>query len=299
MRTGTFARWVREGCAGASSLRPRLGAAAVVVPAALALAGGAAGVATTPDHLPVAFGAVAAISGTSMEVRSAATGQTTVDWTSGTAFSHTVAVGASALAAGECVTVTGSTSKGVIKARSVAIAPAASSGRCTPGAGRGGTVFHSQSGQPPAGAFVRRAATSPPGRKGSHGKVTARPFGIGVGKVTQVAGGFLTLRGISLAGRPVISKSSKSTTKHAPQRSAPKVTTVHVKLGSSTTFTEVEATGASGLAVGDCVAASGTAASNGTITAKSVSIVSADGKGCGTPKGAFARGSGKAVQIGV
>jgi hypothetical protein len=301
VRIPTPVRGVRELRTGPT--RPRRAAvlvAVVVTPLTLASVAGAAGAATTPPgHLPVAFGSVAAISGTSMEVQSVATGQTTVDWTPGTTFSHTVAVGASALFAGECVTVTGSTSKGVIKARSVAIAPAASSGTCAPGASPGGTVFHSQSGKPPSGAFAHWGPTSLPGPKGAHGKVTANAFGIGIGKVTRVAGASVTLRGLSLGGRPVKVKSSKSTTKQAKKRAAPKVTTVHVKLGSRTTFTEVEATSASGLAVGDCVAASGTAASNGTISAKSVSIVSAGGRGGGTPKGTPAGGAGQAVQIGV
>lgn len=138
-----------------------------------------------------------------------------------------------------------------------------------------------------------------PGRKGPHGKFAAKASGIGVGKVTKVAGTWVTVRGFSLGGRPVTSNASKSSKTHASKRAAPKITTLHVKLGTSSTFTEIESTSPSGLAVGDCVAASGTAADNGTISAKSVSIVSAGGKDCGTPKGTPRSGPGKQVQVGV
>ena len=54
-----------------------------------------------------ASGSVAALNASSMEVQNASTGQTTVSWTSTTQFSKTVTEAVSSLAAGDCVTVTG------------------------------------------------------------------------------------------------------------------------------------------------------------------------------------------------
>ncbi len=72
----------------------------------------AAGAATTPPNAPIgATGSVAALSGSSMEVQSENSGQTTVSWTGSTTFTKSVTEAVSALTSGDCVTVSGTPSK--------------------------------------------------------------------------------------------------------------------------------------------------------------------------------------------
>src|SRR5580658_9985067 len=97
--------------------------------------GAAAGAATSPPGAG-ASGSVASISGTTMEVQSASEGQTTVSWTPSTTFSETATQTLSAVAVGDCLTVTGTPSKKsktTVAARSITISKATSSGTCASG----------------------------------------------------------------------------------------------------------------------------------------------------------------------
>ena len=86
------------------------GTGATALLAATAVAS-AAGAATTPANAPIgATGSVASLSGSSMEVQNASTGQTTVNWSTTTTFSKTVTEAVNALASGDCVTVSGTPS---------------------------------------------------------------------------------------------------------------------------------------------------------------------------------------------
>ena len=82
----------------------------------------------------------------------------------------------------------------------------------------------------------------------------------------------------------------------AARRSTPpssiKTSPVTIGLNSSTTYTQMESTAASSLAVGDCVAAIGSTDSTGAVTAQSVRITSTGGQSC---TGGFPGGGGPAV----
>ncbi len=142
--------------------RPRrtqlVGGASLFAVAALALAApaGAATSTTRPaGGFPGTSGQVASISGTSMEVQGTSS-QTTVNWSSTTTFSKTATVTSTSVAAGDCVTIVGSTAKGKITARTVSISQPVS-GTCTGGIGGGGFGGFSGggSGTPPSGSRPR------------------------------------------------------------------------------------------------------------------------------------------------
>lgn len=293
--------------------------------AVLALAG-AAGAATTSPRggqrfAPGAFGSVAAISGTSMEVQSAEAGQTTVDWVSSTIFTQTVTVSATSVVTGDCATVTGKQSKkGVITATTVAISAAPSSGACAGGTfrmGRPGSVpgagskLHPPSGRTSGGTFAHRGAPfgDRPGAKRSFPGASDVAFASG--KVTAVATKTLTISGFSSAGLRTPSDRSKSKsstdpsskTKSSKSSKSPKIpkipkaktTTVHVEVGPSTTYTETETAAPLDLAVGDCVTATGASAANGSVSASAVRITSTgrSSTSCTTGPGAFAGPGGR------
>jgi hypothetical protein len=262
----------------------------------------AAGAATTSTTLPGrgsfpgTSGSVAAITGSSMEVQNAQSGQVTVNWTPSTTFSQTVDVGASTLVSGTCVTVTGTSSKGTITARSVSVSQPVS-GKCAaagtgrPGAGGGPGGF----GGGASGSSRAGGRFTPPARSGAGGGRAfpgAANIAFASGQVTKVASTTLTLSGISSASLQKAAKASskaKSSKKATP--AAPKATTVKVKLASTTTFSQTQPATASNLAVGDCVSASGTASSTGAVTATTVRITSTGGQSCTAGFGGFRGGS--------
>ena len=269
--------------------------AAASLAGCLALAGvaGAATTTTSPPGaraFPGASGSVAAIAGSSMEVQNQQTGQVTVNWGPSTSFTQTVTVPASSVAVGDCVTVTGSSSKGTITATSVGISQAVS-GKCTGEAFGGGQRRGGFT--PPPGGFARGqrpGGFTPP----SGGSGTARRFGtpggiaFASGKVTKVTAEGLAVSGISSAA---FAKAAKKTTKPT-KPAAVKTTTTKVRLTSSTTYTESQAATSTNLAVGDCVTAAGSSDSTGAVTASTVRITSTGGKSCTSGFGGFGRGPG-------
>lgn len=305
-------------------IAPSVLARAVLIGAVGALAlGGVAAAATAPAGTgarrfgPGTFGKVAAISGTSMEVQSTTTGQTTVEWTSSTIFSQIATVSLSSIAVGDCVTVTGKASKKTVTATSVSVSQPPSSGTCTgsnvqgpggfgPGATRPAGNFTPPSGR--SGSFARRFSGK--GFSGGHGFAGLANFGFASGKVTAVGSDSLTLDGISSADltalRAVGSKKAKTTSAKAKKASsspsrAPqlKKTTFSVTVNSSTTYTENESATASNLAVGDCVTASGKTATNGTVTATVVRITSTGASSCTGGFGFFVGGAGPTAASGT
>ncbi len=107
-----------------------------------------------------------------MEVQSATEGQTSVSWTPTTTFSETATETVSAIAVGDCLTVTGTPSKKsktTVAARSITISQPTSSGTCAAGsaararaasaAGRaelgGAGRTGGEGGTPPSGSFPR------------------------------------------------------------------------------------------------------------------------------------------------
>jgi hypothetical protein len=299
--SGTRRRW--RGPAGAATV--------VGMAALLGLSSTAS--AATPTPGGGASGSVAAITGTSMEVQNANTGQTTVNWTGTTTFSQTVSQTASAVAVGDCLTVTGTpskTSKTTIAAKTITISAASSTGTCTSGFGggaAGGGQFGGGAGaggaRPGGGGFrfgggEGGGSGRPPGgfRGGSGAGGRSFPganLSIANGKVTSVSGSTVSLSGILLGqfARPSSSKSTKSN-KSTKKPTAPKKQNLSVTLSSSTTLTQTQATTAASVAVGDCVSAFGQTASNGAVSATTVRITSSGGKTCTTGFGGFGGGTG-------
>jgi hypothetical protein len=154
----------------------------------------------------------------------------------------------------------------------VTISPASSAGSCTGGFG---------------GRRARPAGTSPNGTFPTSGSASAgtRPprtpgagFGFANGKVTAVTGTALTVDGFSSANFRPGSNTSTTTPTAAP---------VTVDLKSTTTYHATRAATASNLAVGDCVTATGSTSSNGSVTASVIRIVSTGGQACTATGGRF------------
>jgi hypothetical protein len=238
-------------------------------PAASAGSTGNAGSGTPPG----AFGTVAAITGTQMEVQNQQSGQVTVMWTPSTTFSRTSTVPATAVTTGVCVTAIGTKTSGTLTARTVAISQPSASGSC--GLGRRIT-----SGTRPPGSPPRTFAP----RKGTNNLAGMAFAG---GKVTSVSATDMVLSGYTFSGQaPGSTPSTPPTSTHA--------TSVTVGLSSSTTYTETQAATASNLAVGDCVTANGTTSSTGSVTARRIAITSTSGGSCTTGGGFFRFGGGTA-----
>jgi hypothetical protein len=261
------------------------GGAVVLAVAAVAALSSTAGAASTPPSPGgSASGSVASITGTSMEVQSASAGQTTVNTTSSTTFSQSLAVTDSAVAVGECLTVTGTpakSSKTTITARSVSVSQPSSSGTCRSGAGgafgRGGFPGRGAQG---GGGFPGGGSGPPggfPGRGGASGRgsFAGGTFALANGKVTAVSGSSVSMSGTLRSGLGHAPKSTK-------KASTPKTEKLTVTLSKSTTLSETQSTSFSALAVGDCVNAFGQAGSTGAVTAATVSIRSTGGQTCST-----------------
>jgi hypothetical protein len=244
--------------------------------------------ATTSKRPSGVFGSVAALNGSSMEVQNASTGQTTVSWTSTTAFSKTVSETVSSLAVGDCISATGTASKKsktTIAARSITVTTPTSSLNCT-GFGRASTG-NGPSGGARAGGFAPRGGSFfegggpggsrpiPGGGPGSSnsGKQPAS-FAVASGKVTAVHGWTVSVSGIKLSPGSFASRgsnNSKSSSK-GKKPGAPKSEKLTITTSKSTTVSATQAASSSDLAVGDCVSAFGPAASNGAVTATTVRL---------------------------
>jgi hypothetical protein len=245
---------------------------------------------------------VAALSGTSMEVQNASTGQTTVNWTTTTTFSKAATEAVSAIAVGDCVTATGSASKKsktTIAARSITLSTPSSSGACG-GAGGGAGAFRtgSGSGGPPAGGFRFRGGSGSGGTRPSFpGGGVSNTFrkalanlDIASGKVTAVNGSTLTVSGVSISGGSFASRTKTSKSKKPTK---PKTETLKVTTASSTPVNTTQTVSSAALAVGDCVSAFGPAGTTtGSITASTVRITSTGGSSCTGGFGGPGGGSG-------
>lgn len=280
------------------SLRRRwarfLGTGATVTAAAVAIAS-TAGAATPPNPPSGASGSVAAVAATSMEVQSPSSGQTTVNWTAATQFSKTVSETVSSLTLGDCITVTGTTSKKsktTIAARSINVGAPTSSGQCTgPGVrstinGAGGPAFGGGAFRTGNGGFSRSGEGSgtrpkfPAGSAGGNFRKLLGSLTVASGKVTEVNGSTVTVSGIALSPSSFPrqrASTSKNSTKKQP---APTTQTLKVTASSSTPVSATQSVAAGAVAVGDCVSAFGPAASNGSITASTVRITSTGGGTC-------------------
>jgi hypothetical protein len=283
-------RWRRGGAIGVVLLSASIMGFSTVA--------GAASLATTPSGS--ASGSVATVSGTSMEVQSTGAGQTTVNWTGSTTFSETTTQTLSAVVVGDCLTVTGTPSKKsktTIAARSITISAASSSGTCQTAAGGaagGGGPGFGGGGFPRGGAGGGGGAAGGGGLPGGGGgagggggfpgRSGLASLAIGSGKVTAVKGSTLDLSGV------LVSRSTSKTKK----ATKPKTQALTITTAKTTTLSQNQSTTSSTLAVGDCVSAFGTSASNGAVTASTVRITSTGGQTCtaGFGGGRFGGGPG-------
>jgi hypothetical protein len=280
-------RWARFLGAGTTAL----------VVAAVATAAGAA---TTPNAPSGASGSVAALSGSTMEVQSASSGQTTVSWTPTTQFSKTVTEAVSSLAAGDCISVTGTASKSsktTIAARTINVTPPSSTGSCTgfgaraagagAGAGASGGFQFRGGGGAGFGGGTRPSFAGGGGAGASNFRKAFASLSVASGKVTAVSGSTVTLSGITVSPGSFVRGNAKESKNSAKSRKlpTPKTQALKITTSGSTTLSSTQTAAASDLAVGDCVSAFGPAATNGAVTATTVRITSTGG---GTCTGGFA-----------
>ena len=233
---------------------------------------------TAPASRPGAFGTVAAVSGSSLEVQNPTTGQVTVNLTPTTTYSQTVPGAASDLAAGVCVAANGpqgaTTSPGQpFTARTVAISQPGPNG-CTPGAGGFGGFGGPRAGNGGGGG----STTTAPGNNRNRNGNRAPRFNGAFGKVASASGPTFVVQRTDRNGANM---------------------TTSVTTDPSTTFSKVVSASQSALAVGQCVAAVGPADQTGAVTANSVTIRPPGPNGCftggrggqGGPAGGGAPGS--------
>jgi hypothetical protein len=215
-----------------------------------------------------AFGQVAAISGTTLQVQDPRNGQTAVSYTASTTFRQTVAVPRSALKVGECVAVqppgtAGTTPSGsAVTAGSITITAATATG-CTR-TGRTGA---------PGGGFRGGNGSLPSARPSA----AARGFGGGgtFGQVTAV-----TATGFTVKSTPPPTATATSSS-----------TSVQITTTPSTTYVETVAARSSAVKVGLCVAAIGTADSTATVKATSITVSRPGANGCSGFGGRFGAGA--------
>jgi hypothetical protein len=191
---------------------------------------------------PGASGEVAAVSGSTAQVQSQASGQVAVSWTGDTTFTQQVDATLADVAVGSCVMVTSADDD---TAESVRIMEVADDGGCGFGGGGGQRPEGAPSGMPsdlPSDLPSDRPSDLPGGGRG---------FGT-VGEVTAVSGTGFTVS--------------------ATQPGADDATDVGVTVGDDTTYTTNAKAAASAVKVGVCVNAQGDSDDTGAVTATSISV---------------------------
>jgi hypothetical protein len=204
--------------------------------------------------IPGASGLIAAASPGTLQVQSA-TAQNTVSYTAATTFTK---VTTGHIAAGDCVTVTGTPAAGSTQALAATSAriEAKVNGAC-PTAGANG-------GLPGGGSFAQR-----PSGTASGDARARRAFASANGTVSSVSGSTVIINGVLRNGPGTAGSSTP-----------PSPTTITVTLGASATVTETVPATSAAAVVGQCARAIGPADVTGTITAKSISISSPGPNGC-------------------
>jgi len=258
--------------------RPFVAAGGLAAAVTLAACGSSGGSASTPptnastspaaalggtNRGPAASGAIAAITGRTMQVQNPQSGQVAVRWTASTAFSHEVVVSAAKIAVGSCVMATastGSSASSFTATRLVLSSP--TGGTCNGG-----------------GAFPRnnRPSGAPVGQRPS-GFPTNFPSGA---RPSGFPGG--GARSGSFAAGTVTARSGNTVTVTMPAFGSSAASTKRtVLLASSTKVYEQARTTAKSLAVGRCVTAVGKTDASGAVTASRVQITTPTGGTCTT-----------------
>jgi hypothetical protein len=257
----------------------RCGWLTLVAPGALAavalvLTAGSAGAQTANGNRGIAVGSVTSVHGTSVQVSNTTqNSESTVMLQPTTQYSKRETATASALTVGACVRVlgTGSATKG-ITARTVAVTPSTANGCNGPALGRVGAAagagggFRFGNGQRPRN-FGNRTGTGAPNRR------RLANLAIASGPVVSVHGDSVVVKSTTFV-RPSASSSSsssakkKTTTTTAPKAKRAATTDVTVILTSSSQITQTVAAGATDVAVGSCVTATGTSSGGGVDAAR-------------------------------
>lgn len=224
---------------------------------------------------PGTSGTTAAVTSTHLEVQNPAVGQVTVNYSSATRITRTVAINRRALTAGSCVAVTPASAGpastgpnsaspapagGPVTARLVTIS-AATAGGCLSGAFRGG----------------RGAESGPSSVARSPRPSSGRRFGGVFGKVTAVSGSGFAVQGRQAGGASGTGANDATAT-------------VTVITTPTTSYTTTVAAKGNALKVGQCVTAVGPADSTGAISARSISIRLPGPNGCISSRG-YGRGA--------
>ena len=191
---------------------------------------------------PGASGEVAAVSGSTAQVQSQASGQVAVSWTDDTSFTRQVDATLADVTVGSCVLVTSADDD---TAATVRVTEASDDGGCGFGGGGGQRPEGAPSGMPsdmPSDMPTDRPSDMPNGGRG---------FGT-VGEVTAVSGTGFTVS--------------------ATQPGADDATDVSVTVGDDTTYTTTAKANAAAVEVGVCVNAQGDSDDTGAVTATTISV---------------------------
>ena len=220
--------------------------------------------------VPGAFGTIASVSVTTLEVQNPTTGQTTVTYSSTTILTKTVSASASALVAGVCITAVGtpttpSSTSGSFFGRPVTATSVTLSqptnGKCSLGNGVGGFGGRRSHGGASGAARFRGGAN----------------FAVASGVVSSVANGVAQVT--------------------ATNRSTESTVVIPVTLTSTTTYLERTAASASDLVVGQCARAVGAMNSIGAVAATRIAISAPTANGC-LPAGRFGFGAPQGGSLG-
>jgi len=221
--------------------------------------------------MPSASGLIAVASPGTLQVQSA-TAQNTVVYTAATKYTR---VAAGHVAAGDCLTVTGTPVAGSTKALAATFAriEAKVNGAC-PTAGAGGGFAGG------AGSFAQRPSGAP-SRAPAGNSQARRAFASATGTVSSVAGSTILVKGVLRSGFGA----AGPTTPASP-------TTITITLGASAAVTQTVAATSAAAVVGQCARAIGPANDVGTITAKSITISAPGPSGCNAGFGGRFNGTG-------
>jgi Domain of unknown function (DUF5666) len=235
---------------------------------------------------PGASGKVAAISGKTLQVQSAQSGQVAVTYTAKTTFTEQVKASATAVKVGSCVLVRssagqggGATASSPVAATSVALTQAVN-GACGARGGPGGGGGFGAGGGGGGGTRPSGAPTGAPGAGRGGGFGGARPVS---GLVTAVSGSSFTVESVSFGAGPGAGASGGTASPGATPTTSP----VTVKTTQATTYTKTVSASSKDLAVGLCVTAIGSANDTGAVTATVIASQPAVNGDCASGFGGF------------
>ncbi len=245
---------------------------------------------------PAASGTIASVSGSTLEVQNAQTGQTTVNVTAKTLITATSLVKVSAVKPGECVTATGTdgTGGGMLASAVSIVAPR--NGSCSVfGNGGADGLGRRGEGQP------ARSPGGPAALGGVSRSLPRAPVNAATafGKVVSVSGKTIDVSGTLRAFRATQGPSQVTTT------TKPTTGTVTLTVSSATRYEKVGPATVASLKVGECATAFGAANSIGAVTATRLAVapatagVCAAGFGPGAGFGFFGGRPGGASPSGV